>query len=55
MGEEREVYKVLVGKPVGKRPIKRPRRRWDQLIFGRLAGWWSGFMWLRIATGGEFL
>jgi hypothetical protein len=30
MGEEREVYKVLVGKPEGKRPLRRPRRRWDQ-------------------------
>jgi hypothetical protein len=30
MGEERKVYKVLVGKPEGKRPLGRPRRRWDQ-------------------------
>jgi hypothetical protein len=28
MGEERKVYKVLVGKPEGKRPLGRPR--WDQ-------------------------
>ena len=28
MGEEREVYRVLVGKPEGKRPVGRPRRRW---------------------------
>jgi hypothetical protein len=28
MGEERKVYKVLVGKPEGKRPLGRPRRRW---------------------------
>ena len=28
MGEERGVYKVLVGKPEGKRPLGRPRRRW---------------------------
>jgi hypothetical protein len=27
MGEERKVYKVLVGKPKGKRPLGRPRRR----------------------------
>jgi hypothetical protein len=26
-GEERGVYKVLVGKPEGKRPLRRPRRR----------------------------
>jgi len=28
MGEEREVYRVLVGKPEGKSPLGRPRRRW---------------------------
>jgi len=28
MGEEREAYRVLMGKPVGKRPLGRPRRRW---------------------------
>ena len=28
MGEERGVYSVLVGKPEGKRPLRRPRRRW---------------------------
>jgi hypothetical protein len=28
MGEERKVYKVLAGKPEGKRPLGRPRRRW---------------------------
>jgi hypothetical protein len=29
MGEERKVYKVLVGKPEGRRPLGRPRRRWE--------------------------
>jgi hypothetical protein len=29
MGEERGVYRVLVGKPEGKRPLGRPRCRWD--------------------------
>jgi hypothetical protein len=29
MGEERKVYKVLVGKPEGSRPLGRPRRRWE--------------------------
>ena len=28
MGEEREVYRILVGKPEGKRPLGRHRRRW---------------------------
>jgi hypothetical protein len=30
MGEERKVYKVLVGKPERKRPLGRPKSRWDQ-------------------------
>jgi hypothetical protein len=32
MGVERRVYKVLVGKPEGKRPLGRPRRRWENVI-----------------------
>jgi hypothetical protein len=32
MGEERKVYKTLVGKPEGKRPLGRPRRRWEDGI-----------------------
>ena len=28
MGERRDVYRVLVGKPEGKTPLVRPRRRW---------------------------
>ena len=32
MGEEREAYRVLVGKPEGKRPLGRPRRRWEDNI-----------------------
>jgi hypothetical protein len=32
MGEERKVYKVLMGKPQGKRPLDRPRRRWKNGI-----------------------
>jgi hypothetical protein len=32
MGKERGVYRVLVGKPEGKRPMGRPRRRWEDNI-----------------------
>jgi hypothetical protein len=32
MGEDRKVFKVLVGKPEGKRPLGRPRRRWEDGI-----------------------
>jgi hypothetical protein len=60
MGEERKVYKVLVGKPEGKRPLGRPRRRWEDGIrmdlreIG-LRGVWIGFDSLRTGTGGELL
>jgi len=36
MGEERVVYRVLLGKPEGRRPLGRPRRRW-----GIILGWIS--------------
>jgi len=32
MGEWRDVYRVLVGKPEGKRPLGRPMRRWENNI-----------------------
>jgi hypothetical protein len=31
-GEERIVYRILVGKPEGKRPLRRPRSRWEENI-----------------------
>ena len=34
MGEWRGVYRVLVGKPEGKRPLGRPRRRWEDIKMG---------------------
>jgi hypothetical protein len=44
-----------VGKPEGKRPLARPRRRWEDVIRMDLReiGWWvwSGFSWLIIGTG----
>jgi hypothetical protein len=44
MGESRDVYRVLVGKPEGKRPLGRPRRRWDDNIKVDLheEGWGQG-------------
>jgi hypothetical protein len=48
MGEERKVYKVLVAKPEGKRPLRRPRYRWKDGIRMDLREIieWSGFSWL---------
>ena len=59
MGKRRGIYRVLVGKPEGKRPLGRPRlngrvilrwifRTWD-------LGVWTGSSWLRIGTGGGLL
>jgi hypothetical protein len=59
MGEERKVYKVLVGKPEGKRPLRRPSRRWkmgSEWILERLAwGVWIGFDWHRTGIVGGLL
>jgi hypothetical protein len=53
MGEERTVYRLLVGKPEGKRPLGRPRRKWVDNITMDLVD--IGLAWLRIGTGGELL
>jgi hypothetical protein len=54
MGEEIKVYKVLVGKPEGKRSLGRPRHRWEDGIRMDLTeicwGVWIGFDWLRTGT-----
>jgi hypothetical protein len=58
MGETRNAYRILVGKPEGKRPLGRPRRRWVEnikidLIYDRMV--WTGSNWLQIGTSGELL
>jgi len=50
MGEERVVYRVLVGKPEGKRPLGRPRRRWVDNIRMDLQEVGCGYMdWIGLA------
>jgi hypothetical protein len=50
MGEERKVYKVLVGKPEGKRPLGRPMRRWEDRIRMDLREiGLGGVDWIRLA------
>jgi hypothetical protein len=52
MGEKRGVYRVLVGKPVGKRPLGRPRRRWENNIKMNLQEVVCGGMeWIELAQG----
>jgi len=53
LGEEREVYRVLVGKPEGRRPLGRRRRRWvDNIRMDLQEVVWTGLGWPRIETGG---
>jgi hypothetical protein len=53
MGEKRDVYRLLVGKPEGKIPLGRPRRRWiynikmDLLIIGFNVVEWIGLAYDR--------
>ena len=50
MGEERGVYRVLVGKPEGRRPVGRPRRRWVDNIRMDLQEVGCGYMdWIGLA------
>jgi hypothetical protein len=48
--------RYLVGKPEGKRPLGRPRRRWEdntKMDLQEVGGSWGiGWSWLRIGTGG---
>jgi hypothetical protein len=59
MGEGRGVYRVLVGRPEVRRPLGRPRRRWEDDIkldireMGIDGG--TGFSWLRVGSSGGIL
>jgi hypothetical protein len=50
MGERRGAYRALVGKPEGRRPFGRPRRRWEDNIKMDLREvGWGGMDWINLA------
>jgi hypothetical protein len=57
--DRKGAYRILMEKPVGKRPLRRPRPGWQDNIKTDLqeVGWetWNGLIWLRIGTDGRYL
>jgi hypothetical protein len=56
MREERKMYKVLVGRPEGKRPLGKPRRKWEDgtRMDLRETGWGS-IEWIQLAQDRDWL
>jgi hypothetical protein len=58
-GRGEKIVRVLVGNPERKRPLVRPKNRWEvgiKIDLGEIAwGGWSGFTWLRIGIVGGLL
>jgi hypothetical protein len=54
MGEERKMYSVLVGNPERKRPLERPRRRWENEIRMDLREiGWGSVEWIQLAQDSD--
>jgi hypothetical protein len=52
MGVKRNAYRMLVGKPEGRRPLGRPRCRWmDDIKMDLREIGWSGMNWIDLAQG----
>jgi hypothetical protein len=49
-GEKRNAYRILMGKPEGKGPLERPRRRWvDNIKYDHKEIGWDGMDWIDLA------
>jgi hypothetical protein len=54
MGEKRNAYRLLVGKPEGKKPPGRPRCRWvDNIRMGLVEVGWSDVDWIGLAQDSD--
>jgi hypothetical protein len=54
MVEKRNAYKILVGKPEGKRPLGRPRRKWvDNINIDLRERGWDGMDWFDLAQDSD--
>ena len=53
IGERRGAYGVSVGKPEGKRPIERPRHKWEDIKMDLSRVRWGGMDWIDLAQDRE--
>jgi hypothetical protein len=49
MGEVRGAYNILVGRPEGRRPLGRPRRRWENIMMDLRELWFGDVDWIHLA------
>jgi hypothetical protein len=53
-GEKMNIYRILVGKPEGKKPLGRPRRRWmDNIKMDHREIGWDCMDWIDLAQDGD--
>jgi hypothetical protein len=49
MGDRKGVYRILVGRPEGNRPLGRPRRKWEYIKMDLQEVGWRGMDWIDMA------
>jgi hypothetical protein len=58
MKEKRNAYRISLGKPEGKRPLRKRKSRWEDNVkmdLRKTGRDWYGLIWLRRGTGGGLL